>query len=402
MTCAEAADQIRSVALGLIAEGIQPGDRRGDPVGHPLRVADHRLRDPVGRRGDRADLRDLLGRTGAVRPRQLRGASIIFAETDAHAETVEQLRGQLPELRKVLRIDGHRHARAGSHGRGRQVSRRRRARQAAGRDPFGRPGDPDLHLRHHRSAQGLPADPREPALRDQRGQGLLPALQLAPGERMLVFLPLAHVLARAITIAAFTNKVTLGFTSDIKNLVPTFGVFTPTLGVSRCPACSRRSTTPPSRTPATTARARSSRSPPTPRSSGARRRTPAAPACCCAPSTLLFDKLVYGKLRAALGGECRAAISGGAPLGARLGHFYRGVGLSIYEGYGLTETSAAITVNRVNDLKVGSVGKLMPRQQHAYRRGRRAAGQGRRGVQRLLGQRVRDQRGVLRRLVPHR
>lgn len=49
---------------------------------------------------------------------------------------------------------------------------------------------------------------------------------------MLVFLPLAHVLARAITIAAFANKVTLGFTSDIKNLVPTFGVFKPTLVVS--------------------------------------------------------------------------------------------------------------------------------------------------------------------------
>ncbi|MCC9186672.1 AMP-dependent synthetase/ligase, partial [Mycolicibacterium mageritense] len=74
----------------------------------------------------------------------------------------------------------------------------------------------------------------------------------------------------------------------------------------------------------------------------------------------VFDRLVYGKLRAALGGECHAAISGGAPLGARLGHFYRGVGLTIYEGYGLTETSAAITVNRVNDLKVGSVGKLVP------------------------------------------
>ena len=74
----------------------------------------------------------------------------------------------------------------------------------------------------------------------------------------------------------------------------------------------------------------------------------------------LFDRLVYGKLRAALGGDCRAAISGGAPLGARLGHFYRGVGLTIYEGYGLTETSAAITVNRVGDIKVGSVGKLLP------------------------------------------
>ena len=74
----------------------------------------------------------------------------------------------------------------------------------------------------------------------------------------------------------------------------------------------------------------------------------------------VFDRLVYGKLRTALGGECRAAISGGAPLGARLGHFYRGVGLSIYEGYGLTETSAAITVNRVGELRVGSVGKLLP------------------------------------------
>ena len=73
----------------------------------------------------------------------------------------------------------------------------------------------------------------------------------------------------------------------------------------------------------------------------------------------VFDKLVYGKLRAALGGNCRAAISGGAPLGARLGHFYRGVGLTIYEGYGLTETSAAITVNQVDAVKVGSVGKLL-------------------------------------------
>ena len=70
----------------------------------------------------------------------------------------------------------------------------------------------------------------------------------------------------------------------------------------------------------------------------------------------MFDRLVYGKLRAALGGDCRAAISGGAPLGARLGHFYRGVGLTIYEGYGLTETSAAITVNQVGDAE-GRIGR---------------------------------------------
>ena len=91
-----------------------------------------------------------------------------------------------------------------------------------------------------------------------------------------------------------------------------------------------------------------------------RRRTPAGPGLLLRAKHALFDRLVYGKLRAALGGDCHAAISGGAPLGARLGHFYRGVGLTIYEGYGLTETSAAITVNRVGDLKVGTVGKLVP------------------------------------------
>ena len=69
---------------------------------------------------------------------------------------------------------------------------------------------------------------------------------------------------------------------------------------------------------------------------------------------------MYGKLRAALGGDCHAAVSGGAPLGKRLCHFYRGAGLTVYEGYGLTETSAAITVNQIGEERVGTVGKLMP------------------------------------------
>jgi len=70
----------------------------------------------------------------------------------------------------------------------------------------------------------------------------------------------------------------------------------------------------------------------------------------------VFDKLVYSKLRAALGGNCVAAVSGGAPLGERLGHFFRGVGVTIYEGYGLTETTAGFCVNRPGALKIGTVG----------------------------------------------
>ena len=74
----------------------------------------------------------------------------------------------------------------------------------------------------------------------------------------------------------------------------------------------------------------------------------------------LFDKLVYSKIRAAMGGSVEAAISGGAPLGTRLGHFYRGAGITILEGYGLTETTAGATLNLTKHLRVGSVGRPIP------------------------------------------
>jgi len=74
----------------------------------------------------------------------------------------------------------------------------------------------------------------------------------------------------------------------------------------------------------------------------------------------VFDKLVYSKLRAALGGQVAWAVSGGAPLGARLGHFYRGIGVTILEGWGLTETTAAGSVNTPANIKIGSVGKPSP------------------------------------------
>ena len=74
----------------------------------------------------------------------------------------------------------------------------------------------------------------------------------------------------------------------------------------------------------------------------------------------LFDKLVYSKIRAAMGGSVEAAISGGAPLGTRLGHFYRGAGVTVLEGYGLTETTAGATLNLIGAHRVGSVGRPIP------------------------------------------
>jgi long-chain acyl-CoA synthetase len=84
------------------------------------------------------------------------------------------------------------------------------------------------------------------------------------------------------------------------------------------------------------------------------------------PSLLLklehkvFDTLVYKKLRAAMGGQVKYAVSGGAPLGERLGHFFRSMGLIVLEGYGLTETSAPAMIGRPSDAKIGKVGRVLP------------------------------------------
>jgi long-chain acyl-CoA synthetase len=176
------------------------------------------------------------------------------------------------------------------------------------------------------------------------------------GNSLLVFLPLAHVLARAIAVTAVSARVTLGHTSDVKNLVTDLGAFRPTFVVA-VPRVFEKVY------------------------NGAKQKAQGdgkgmifdiAEATAVAFSEAqdtggaglglklkhaLFDRLVYGKLRAALGGRCIAAVSGGAPLGARLAHFFRGIGVPVFEGYGLTETSAAANVNTQTAFRVGTVGK---------------------------------------------
>ena len=357
VTAAQAAEQIRSTALGLIAEGVQPGDRVAilSATRYEWPIVDFAILSvgavtvPIYETSSAEQIRHVLDDSSAV---------LVIAETDAHADRVEQLREHVPHVRKVLRIEG-----TGAPAldelaaAGRSVDAARLQERLAGI----KSSDPAT-LIYTSGTTGLPKGcqlTHANLLSEIHGaKASFPDL-LAKGERMLVFLPLAHVLARAITVAAFTNKVTLGFTSDIKNLVPTFGVFKPTLVVSVPRVFEKVYNTAEQNA----------------RDGGKGRIFELAAATAIEYSQALeaggaglllkvkhavFDRLVYGKLRAALGGDCHAAISGGAPLGARLGHFYRGVGLTIYEGYGLTETSAAITVNQVGALKVGSVGKLLP------------------------------------------
>ncbi|MCA0157525.1 long-chain fatty acid--CoA ligase [Tsukamurella sp. M9C] len=176
------------------------------------------------------------------------------------------------------------------------------------------------------------------------------------GGSNVMFLPLAHVLARAVNIACFKGGALVGHFNDTKNLVPQFSIFKPTLILSvprvfeKVYASAQQSAVDGGKGKIFDAAVQ------TAIEYSQAQDTGGAGLILKAKHTL-FDKLVYGKLKAALGGNCKVAISGGAPLGARLGHFFRGVGVTVMEGYGLTETTAAITVNVAGAQKIGTVGR---------------------------------------------
>ena len=182
--------------------------------------------------------------------------------------------------------------------------------------------------------------------------------QLFEGEdaSTLLFLPLAHVFARIIQIGAIKSRVRLGHSSDIRQLVPTLQSFRPTFVLAVPRVFEKVFNTASQRATAAGRGSLFDRAADTAiaYSKGIEKgRVPLA----VRARHAVFDRLVYARLRATLGGRCTYAVSGGAPLGERLGHFYRGVGLTILEGYGLTETTAAVTVNLPEAHKVGSVGR---------------------------------------------
>ena len=183
---------------------------------------------------------------------------------------------------------------------------------------------------------------------------------LHEGSRTLMFLPLAHVLARAVTIAAFDAGTTVGHTSDIPNLVPTFGTFQPDFILSVPRVFEKVYNTAKLKAHADGKGRIFDAAAETAIAWSEAKDNSAGAGLALRIKHALFDRLVYAKLRNALGGRCQLAISGGAPLGARLGHFYRGIGIPIYEGYGLTETSAAFAVNTIGNQRVGSVGRPLP------------------------------------------
>ncbi|MGF6883345.1 long-chain acyl-CoA synthetase [Nocardia sp. GAS34] len=183
--------------------------------------------------------------------------------------------------------------------------------------------------------------------------------QLRAGKRSLLFLPLAHVFARAVALAAFDAGVTVAHTADWSTLVEQFGQYKPDFILS-VPRVFEKVFNGAKQKAHDGGQGRIFDIAADTAIEYSQSLETGGPGLVLKLKHAVFDRLVYSKLRAAMGGQCKSAVSGGGPLGSRLGHFFRGVGVIIYEGYGLTETTAAITVNTPAHIRVGSVGHPLP------------------------------------------
>ncbi|MDN5915614.1 MAG: long-chain fatty acid--CoA ligase [Pseudonocardia sp.] len=365
VTAAQFAAQVTAVARGLIAAGVQIGDRVAllSRTRFEWTLFDYAILSagavtvPIYETSSPDQIAWILSDSGAVG---------IVVETDGHAASVDKVRDQLDGLRTVWQIEAPsvRQDPGGTSGAVEQLTglgsdtaedEVHARRRAVGADDLatliytsGTTGRPKGCELTHRNL-----------VTECRTVGEVFPELLSDSGSVLLFLPLAHVFGKVIQCGAMINRTVIGHSPDVKNLLPDLAEFRPTflLAVPRvfekvyngahlkahgegkgkifdaaadtAIAYSRALDT-----------------------GGANLLLKARHA--------LFDKLVYGKLRAAVGGNVVAAVSGSAPLGDRLGHFFRGIGLPVLEGYGLTETAAGITVNTLDAQRVGSVGRPVP------------------------------------------
>ncbi|MFG3344911.1 AMP-dependent synthetase/ligase [Streptomyces sp. NPDC048018] len=348
--------EVRGAAKGLIAAGVEPGERVAllSRTRYEWVLLDFAIWSagavtvPVYETSSPEQIQWILGDSGA---------SLALVETPAHEASVESVRAGLPGLKSVRQIEADAVARLTAEGA--DVSDEeldRRMSIAHADDPAtivytsgttGRPKGCVLTHRAFFAECGNVVERLKPLFRT--------------GEcSVLLFLPAAHVFGRLVEVASVMAPIKLGCVPDIKNLTDELAAFRPTLilGVPRVFEKVYNSARAKAQADgkgkifdkaAHTAIAYS-------RALG----TPQGPSLGLKLKHKVFDKLVFSKLRAVLGGRGEYAISGGAPLGERLGHFFRGIGFTVLEGYGLTESCAATAFNPWDRQKIGTVGQPLP------------------------------------------
>lgn len=355
VTAAAFHDEVRAVARGLVAAGVEAGDRVAliSKTRYEWTLFDYAIwfagavTVPVYETSSAEQIEWILRDSGA---------RAVVAETAEHVAKVTGVRADLPDLNHVWSMTDNAVDILGRLGQDIGDDELEQRRTAAGPDDLatliytsGTTGRPKgCMLTHGNFAVELGVAVDE-----------LDRLFTTEDSSTLLFLPLAHVFARIIQVGCVKSRTRLGHSADIKNLVADLQAFRPTFVLAVPRVFEKVFNTASQRATADGRGAVFDRAAEVAieYSRGLDR---GKPSLRVRAQHAVFSRLVYGKLREALGGRCEYAVSGGAPLGERLGHFYRGIGVTVLEGYGLTETTAALTVNLPDALKVGTVGRPLP------------------------------------------
>ena len=355
VSAAEFARQVTGVAKGLIAAGVKHGERVAllSATRYEWTLIDYAIWSigavtvPIYETSSASQIQWILTDSEAV---------VAIAENPAHGAVVESARAEAPSLQEIWQIE------AGAVEEltvlGQEISdaefdKRRTAVTA----------DDLATLIYTSGTTGRPKGCKisHSNFLAELGQAVkvLDDLFDVNGASTLLFLPLAHVFARIIQVGCVMMRVKVGHSADVKNLVADLGAFKPTFILS---------------VPRVFEKVFNSASQKAHADGKGKIFDAAADTAIAYSQALdkggasfvlkakhaLFDRLVYSKLRTVLGGNVEYAVSGGAPLGVRLGHFFRGIGVPVLEGYGLTETTAAVSVNLPDDIRVGTVGRPLP------------------------------------------
>jgi long-chain acyl-CoA synthetase len=354
MTARAFLDRIWDVARGLIANGVRPGDRVALmsatrlewPIIDFAVLAAGGVTVPIYETSSTDQIRWIISNSESV---------LLVTATRDLAAMYEAIADELPSCREVLVLDDGAIDDLAARGRDVSMDTLAERRASVHRDDLasiiytsGTTGRPKGCALSHGN---LVANLRQNAMTVEP--------MLLPGDTTLLFLPLAHSLAKIIWLFCITNGIHVSFATDVANVSEELGMVRPSLIVSvprifekvhdRALHKARASGKAGLFDHAVDVAASYSQQ----RAAGHVRLGTRA-------QHALFDRLVYAKLRDAMGGRLRFAVSGGAPLGARLTHFFDGIGLRIYEGYGLTETSPTLTVNTDAQWRIGSAGRPVP------------------------------------------
>ncbi|MFN2497234.1 MAG: long-chain fatty acid--CoA ligase [Pseudonocardiaceae bacterium] len=359
ITARDFAAQVSAVAKGLIATGIEDGDRVAllSKTRYEWTLLDYAIWGagaatvPIYETSSPEQVEWILSDSGA---------KAIVVETAAHRETVQGLMDRLGDVVTVWQIEPA----TGSDGPAAAIDEL--AALGAGisdeavRERAAAVNAADLATLIYTSGttgkpKGCELTHRNLLAQTRSAVAAFPRL-MQPGNSVLLFLPLAHVFARIIQCSCVYARITLGHTPDIKNLVADLAEFRPTF-VLAVPRVFEKVYNSAKQKAHAGGKGRIFDAAETTAIAWSRAQDTGGAGLVLRAKHAVFDHLVYSKLRAVLGGRCLAAVSGGAPLGERLGHFFRGIGLPVLEGYGLTETSAASTVNTEKRMKIGTVGR---------------------------------------------